>query len=86
MEEIKLNTKFEAFLKAKCAYGFYLRNVEDNYVNDNFSLNEALKEIQSFGEKYFFFAAFVFRKTPEGEEYWLKLDAEFQNLSYGKEK
>ena len=62
MDEIN---KFRLFLIKNNAFDSYIKNVNNNRINNCYSSGDPFNRIID--------ASFIWRNTPEGEDYWLEL-------------
>ena len=62
MDEIN---EFRLFLIQNNAFDSYIKNVDNNRINNYYSDGETFNRIID--------ASFVWHRTPEGEDYWLEL-------------
>lgn len=62
MDEIN---KFRLFLIQNNAFDSYIKNVDNNRINNYYSSGDTFNRIID--------ASFIWRNTPEGEDYWWEL-------------
>ena len=79
--EIKSTWKtFELFLKERGAWTAYCKNVVK--LNSDVRLSD-MKRVPDIA---YLHSAFMWQKTPEGNEYWLKLDNEWLTMRLSARK
>jgi hypothetical protein len=66
-EDIDYNEKFKEFLLRNNAFESFVRNSNLPWSYNNFNVKPEKKEL-------FFTGSFIFEYTPEGYEYWKKLN------------
>ena len=70
--KMKAQDLFKKFLKEKGAFELYCQNFDENYECSTYKIGKKIKRIY-----YFIVLAFLWENTPQGHNFWSKMDDEW---------